>query len=438
MYTMENDQESQQQSYWEQEEPITEPPFASAQDTELPPEQPVNFDVYFVARPDQQPTKPQRRAVPRSLLVVVLAVMVVATLSGVAAAFLSSQVFAPAVTITLVPQQQTVTTEQTVTVVLGKAQANQIQGRPLPTVAMSQQQTVATKIGHLPARVATGRITFYNGLPSSQRIPAGTLLTTADGIQIVTDTDAFIPPASIPVEGQISVLAHSVQPGAFGNIPAYAINGACCRIDVFARNLTNFSGGQDAKDVPLVTKNDVDNATRMMQAPLMQSITTALQTQLKPSESLLVPPCTETTKPDVPVGTPASQVTVTLSESCQAIAYDTATLNQQVNQAQTKQATTQLDSHYRLSGTVQTTVRKVTAGKQSYTLTVQSRGLWTYQLTPELLAHLSQSIAGTQKDAARSVLLRTPGIAQVALNTSSDSLPSDPAKIHFLVMASGT
>jgi hypothetical protein len=437
MYTMENDQESQHQSSWEQEEPTTDLPFAPTNDTTQSQQTP-QFDVYFVQRPDAQP-QPGQIIFTRTRLVLVLFVFIVAaTLSGVAAALLSSQVFTPAVTITLVPQQQTVTTEQTVTVVLGKAQQGQIPGRLLPTVIMSQQQTVTTKIGHLPARVATGKITFYNGLPSSQLIPAGTLLTTATGIQLVTDTDALIPPASIPVEGQISVSSHTVQPGAAGNIPAFAVSGACCRVDVFARNLAGFSGGQDAKDVPLVTKNDVDAATKTMQLQLMQSITTALQTQLKPSEALLVPPCTQTVQPDVPVGTPASQVTVTLSETCQAVAYDTAALSQQVNQAQIEQASIQLNTHYRLSGTVQTTVRKVVSGNRRYSLTLSCRGTWTYQLTPELLTHLSQRIAGTQKDDARSVLLHTPGIAQVALNGSSDSLPSDPAKIHFLVMASGT
>jgi hypothetical protein len=73
---------------------------------------------------------------------------------------------------------------------------------------------------HQSAQAAHGIITFYNAAPYAQIVTAGTLLTEADDVQIVTDTDAVIPAAVYPLFGQSNVQATSIQTGPAGNIRA--------------------------------------------------------------------------------------------------------------------------------------------------------------------------------------------------------------------------
>ncbi len=122
-----------------------------------------------------------------------------------------------------------------------------IHGRVLPALTLSQSTTVtATGKRHQDATRAEGEITFYNGFFTSQTIAAGTILTSADGVQIVTDEPASIPAGNPPIYGQVTVSAHSLNMGAQGNIQAYDINEACCLTSVLAKNTEAFTGGLDA------------------------------------------------------------------------------------------------------------------------------------------------------------------------------------------------
>jgi hypothetical protein len=145
------------------------------------------------------PVKPQRHASmrPRLIVLIVALVAVLATLIGLNISVVLSPVFAPSASITIVTQSQQLTTRsilQLVTKGNADQRANQVPGRTLPAIIMSQQKTVATTgITHQDARAAHGLLTFYNGATYPQTIPAGTLLTGVDGVELVTDTDATIP-----------------------------------------------------------------------------------------------------------------------------------------------------------------------------------------------------------------------------------------------------
>src|SRR2546423_15308488 len=131
-------------------------------------------------------------------------------------------------------------------------------GRLLNPITLSQSATAGTTgKGHQDSTKATGTITVYNGQFTSQTIQAGTILTGADGVQIITDQDAPIPAANPPIFGQVTVSAHAVQAGSKGNIPAYDINSACCFASVLAKNPDNFTGGQDERNFPTVAKADI-------------------------------------------------------------------------------------------------------------------------------------------------------------------------------------
>ena len=105
--------------------------------------------------------------------------------------------FAPSATVTIIPISTQITTARTVTTVSSNANAaqQQVPGRLLDMITLSQAKTVpATGRGHQQAQAAHGFITFYNALPAPQTIPAGELLTGADGVGVVTLQDAVIPP----------------------------------------------------------------------------------------------------------------------------------------------------------------------------------------------------------------------------------------------------
>src|SRR5207244_1142652 len=145
-------------------------------------------------------------------------------------------------TITIIPQQQALTT--TATFPIGRGPWD-VQGRVLPALTLSQSQTVqAAGKGHQDARAATGTLTFFNGQLQRVTIPAGSTFI-GNGVRITTDDTATIPAAdpttNPPTFGQMQVSAHAVLPGASGNIQAYAINESCCAASVIVKNLAPFA-----------------------------------------------------------------------------------------------------------------------------------------------------------------------------------------------------
>src|SRR5258708_677551 len=136
------------------------------------------------------PRKPHRRAL--TFVVGALCVLEVGLLS--AATLLL--ILAPSATVMIIPDSAQITATRTVTVVPSNANVaqQQIPGRPLATITLSQAKTVpATGTGYQQAQPPHGLLTSYNALPAPQTIPAGEMLTGADGIAVVTLQDAVIP-----------------------------------------------------------------------------------------------------------------------------------------------------------------------------------------------------------------------------------------------------
>jgi hypothetical protein len=171
--------------------------------------------------------------------------------------------------VTIIPTAVEISGTTTVTLVTGPTHpgSQQVAGRRLSTLTLSQEQVMPTTgAGHRLAQAAHGSITFYNALPAAQTIPAGTLLIGADGVQVVTEADATIPAAQMPTEGQVSVTAYALEVGPAGNIRANDLYGACCRADVFAQNSAAFHGGQNARDFPMVTSQDLGETVNTLKA----------------------------------------------------------------------------------------------------------------------------------------------------------------------------
>jgi hypothetical protein len=345
---------------------------------------------------------------------------------------------APTATVTIVPVSRAVTATGTLTVTTGSANAAQheIPGRVLGTITMSQAERVPTTgTGHQDAQAASGTITFYNAAPYVQTVSAGTLLTGADGVEVVTDGEAVIPAAVPPTEGQVTVAAHAVVAGPAGNIAAHDIYGPCCRLNVFAANAA-FTGGQNARSFPEVTAHDISAVATSLEKQLTRSMQAAFQPQVRSDETLIVPlPCTPFVSPDHEIGTEATEVQITVSLICTGEVYRTSAFEAAISQLVTH-AALPLGPGYEPTGTIQASITATTYRPHGVvTLAVKGAGTWTYQITASERAAMVERIAGKSKAQATSILLAMPGVQSAAIDEQrSDQLPGDTSRIQVVIV----
>src|SRR6266487_917101 len=318
-------------------------------------------------------------------------------------------------TVTLVPTQKRIQTTSSLPIVTGSAGSNQLEGSQLHPVTLTQTATTpATGTKHQDARSAEGYITFYNGEFQAVAVPAGITLTGSEGVQVVTDQNAVIPAANPPTFGEVTVLAHTINPGARGNIAAYDISQSCCAASVLAKNTTVFTGGQNEADFKIVTQKDIDTLSTSLQVSITQSMNAAIISQQKPNEVVVRIPCSPKVSSDHQAGDKAASAHVQVTETCNAIVYDENTFQQKAIELLTHQAHMRLGSGYILEGTIQITGQKTELSGTTVTLAFTERGTFVYQLSPQQKQHIQQLIAGMPKQQALQFLLSMHGIQQVS------------------------
>jgi hypothetical protein len=380
---------------------------------------------------DAQPTQPRpgRKLSPFISLIVGIVLL---ALLGKGYQLYLLPLMTPTTTITIVPTSKQVQIIQSIQIVTGTPQAGRIAGRELSSITLSQTQTVATTgTAHQEATAAQGTITFYNAASTVQTIATGTMITGANGIQIVTDQDAIIPAAVYPTFGQATVPAHTVLIGAVANSKAGTIYGPCCRLNISAVS-SAFTGGQDGRDYRTVSTQDITSTATNIKGSLTASTRAALQTQLHPGETMLEPVCTAQVTSDHSAGNEATQVSVTVEQSCTTIAYPTIAVQTAMSQAVTHVAQRQLGTGYIQVGDVGVTLKGQHQSTTEATVQLQAQGTWYRQWSDTRLSTLTHQLAGKSKQEATRLLLHTPGIAQV--EGLPDTLPTDPASIQVLIL----
>ena len=194
-----------------------------------------------------------------------------------------------------------------------------IQGFHLAPVSKTVKTTaIATGKGHRAATNAAGMITFYNGAIYTQIIPVGTILKGSDGIAVITDQQAIIPPAAQttpPTYGHTNVKAHSLLAGAPGNIQAGDINTACCVTSVIAQNPYTFTGGKNARDFTYLTQQDIKQTASSLLPMLQGQILSVLPLPH------LSPVCSPTVTSSPGVGKETTSGKLTIVETCSAVSY---------------------------------------------------------------------------------------------------------------------
>ncbi len=386
------------------------------------------------AQEPQEPVQaPRRHPGSRRLFVVVGLALCLLVAGGISVVWLVP-LLTPTATITIVPTSKQITTSSTITVVAGQAPTTeQIAGRTLSAVTMSQQQTVPTTgKAHQDARAAHGVITFYNAATSSQVVPAGTIVIGADGVQIVTDQDAIIAAASYPTFGQSTVAAHALITGPAGDIAGGDIYGPCCRLNVSAVN-GPFSGGTLARDYQTVAVQDINTVASSLTKGVIQSVQAALQTQVHADETLITPlACQQHITPDHQPGEEARQVQITVSETCTGMTYNTHAYQSRLTQIINQRAG---DGYFPL-GEIQSSITQAIVQNAHRTqLHVSIAQDYTYQVSQQQQQQLKTLIAGKGKAQAISILLHVPGIQSVSV--SSATIPTDREHIRVIVVYVG-
>jgi hypothetical protein len=290
----------------------------------------------------------------------------------------------PTAMITITPDVRHITLQSTTTL-----------GKLLSPITLTESQTVPTTgHGHQDARHATGTLTFYNGLSTVQTVAAGTIIPGQDGRSVAIDASITIPSANPPSLGETSVPAHAVQAGTAGNIQAEDMN-TTLATGLYVKNLAAFTGGQDARDYLLVTKADRDTAAAILKAKVTASMTAALQGQVSPAQQVQALPCTPATTADHAPGKEATQVTVSVSETCIAVAYDMQQLHAKATQLLSTQATKTLGTGYLLNGDVRVSVTRATPtpATSGVVLAFTCQGTYAYTLNGQARQRIKALLA---------------------------------------------
>jgi hypothetical protein len=334
----------------------------------------------------------------------------------------ADMLFTPTVTLTLLPVVRSVTLRGVLPL-----------GRILESLTLSESKTVpATGHGHQDAAAARGTVTFYNGLFTPQFIARGTVFIGRDGVSIAMAQPTTVPSGNPATGyGTATVATQALQQGSAGNIAAGDIT-VTVRNGLLVSN-SPFAGGQDARDYTVVAEADIATAAATLKAQLAASMAAALHGQLLKGEQMQALPCAPTVATDRAAWQEASQVQVTVSETCQAVAYDRRELVSQVAKLLASRAMKALGQGYARYGDVSVTVTQATAQAQAATLAFLAQGTWVYQIDP---ASVTRLVRGQPRLTALRMLTRLAGVARASISgvEGDQELPIDPAHIRLLML----
>jgi hypothetical protein len=322
---------------------------------------------------------------------------------------LAPLLFRPTATITRVPTRVDRKATLVITAVTGMPDAAQhevaarfVSATTPGLVASGQTSGVA----HIPATPAHGTLTLYNAATYPQTIAAGTVLTGADGVQVVTDAPTSIPAGNPPLFGVTSVSAHATRAGSRGNIVAL----------------------------------DIDGLARPLVDMLTQSTSLGVRSQLRPQEWLVtIPACVPAIRADHAVGSRATEVTVTVKVACQSEVFDQHAASRRAAISFTQEVSAALGANYALVSQITTTLVGVTVTDKkrgTLALSIQAEGMWVYQWNLTHLQALAKRIAGARKQDALALLQSLEGVQAANMLLSGSErvmLPADPSRIIITV-----
>ena len=254
---------------------------------------------------------------------IVALVGVVALLLAIAAALI-----VPSATIVLVQERQSLQAQIAYRVVLpGESTGAEptIPGQ-LETVQV-QVEGVAPSTGEqrIPDHPATGEVVFANPTAAAVTLGAGTVLTSADGIQARVISDVVVPAANDRSSGTASALVSTVDGGEALNLPQGAFTGVTLDGMYFSNRNRGFSEGPDAV-TRFVQEADIAAATAAAGTNLAVAVLFAVQASLGSTWEILPASLRAagfSGVPNVALGTVADEVRVSGSAIVEVTVYET-------------------------------------------------------------------------------------------------------------------
>lgn len=129
----------------------------------------------------------------------------------------------------------------------------------------AQAPIIPTGVKIYPAITAHGTLTLTNGSVLSEVLPSGVIFSAGNGVEVQTTESVFIPAGSASGYGVATVPAKAIQAGRLGNIQTLAVN-TVYGTALYVRNLSPFTGGQDAYSVTIQLQKDRETAINIARA----------------------------------------------------------------------------------------------------------------------------------------------------------------------------
>lgn len=309
------------------------------------------------------------------------------------------------------------------------------------TSVNGSKSVTASGTREVPGTQASGTLLFSNGGTLPVSVFAGTVFKAGDGVQVRLVQTVVVPGRAHGSNGTASGSGTAVQVGLKGNLAAGALNVSCCGGLVSVSNPVAFSGGGDAQVIHLVAQSDLDGVQTALLPGLETQATQQIDGRLALDEGRAgTPTFRVTVNASSPVGSEATQVSVSINVTASAFIYNTRFVNQLASQLLTSEARQTLGAAYtlyQLRGNF--TMPPLSVEQQGSAgrvyLSVAISGVWTYAITTAMQEQWKQAIKGKSLTFAQNYLHAQPGVSSVRILPSSDanSLPADAGAIVFVV-----
>ncbi len=316
------------------------------------------------------------------------------------------------------------------------------------TVAISQQahaisttgklaQTIPAGIVYVPGQHAHGLLTFHSaniGCGCAVVVPAGTVFHGADGIAVITESAAILGPSCT-----VSVPAQALVSGPVGDIRAFDIQTLYSK-GISVQNGAAFSDGTNGYYYSVVQQSSINSITHKFAARLSHTVPLALDAKANQAGlTLLSKHCIAYTSANHKAGQTAKNVTVVITMTCTAQAYNPRAAEAQALQLLTQQAQAAFGNDYTLTDLAQdkvTTAILVDPRTGTVLVTAMVQGRWTYQLQKEQRQEITHMLAGKDLDDAIVFLHEQRGIESASIARSSyvpNMLPVIANNINIVV-----
>jgi hypothetical protein len=384
----------------------------------------------YVTRRPAKPagTRPRaRRAADLSAIVTATLVIVVAV------TVLLVGLLAPSATIVLVPETRPVTVELTYGVgTVGLPLDVTIEPSTISRTLVYEASTAATGERMEPDEAARGMVFVTNPHSESVLLPAGTIFTSADGIQTFSALEDIEIPAADPFGAAtfgtavVDVIADAA--GMAGNLPIGALSGELPS-GVLYQNRFQLDGGSE-RVVKVVTEADQARLTRQAEAGLEAQIATALDDELDSEWRLLdaaKPSSDVTVVFDAQPGDEADDVTIRAALPVEGSAYDPAALEAAARRMLDGRMRALTPDGFRIvadSMAVSTPRRIETASGVAYEVT--SSATVEAVLPDDLQSTLASELEGKSEGSARRIIDGIKGLAGYHVAYGPGWLPWEP------------